>query len=292
MSDELTRLLDLPAVARLLISDGELQVLTISHESADKVTIERRKLGTSIDLADLLGIVGAHGLQEPQVQIAEMHAPQLVAPVEEQTATPESEPESAPEPEAKPERPPMLACPVCQRAFINEHALDVHYGRAHPAPKQPTVDPVRARVERRKHTREHKPDQVVCPHCNQQFHQRGIATHIAFAHKQDIAAQAERVLSRNAEVTITPAERVPDMGVVAPDDDAPSKPVLLVDAGLCDTCRKPLSMHVRCRDCTLPLGQGHQAGPVHIVYNNLPYCSNCWAFRSAAPSFGIDLRKE
>ena len=72
---------------------------------------ERHPLGTSIDLADLLRIIGSHGLAEtPQPQVTEVTMPQLPAP----------EPESQ-----------TVSCPKCNRTFKNQHAVDVNLARGH-----------------------------------------------------------------------------------------------------------------------------------------------------------------
>lgn len=129
MTDDLARLLDLPAAARLSVAGDELALLTLRHEHADKITIERRRLGSSIDLGELLQIVGLHGLaEEPRIQVSEVIAPQLPAPAEEE----------APMPIAPTARrttrnavPAGLPCPDCERTFKNPHARVVHQGRAH-----------------------------------------------------------------------------------------------------------------------------------------------------------------
>jgi hypothetical protein len=146
MNDDLARLLDLPAAARLSVAGDELALLTLRHEHADKITIERQRLGRSIDLGELLQIVGLHGLAEtPQIQVTEVTAPQLPAPV---GTTPLAEPVNCPQCEKTFKdqhglkthmamkhkvKPAGLACATCERTFVNLHALEVHQGRAHKA---------------------------------------------------------------------------------------------------------------------------------------------------------------
>jgi hypothetical protein len=143
MSDDLTRLLDLPAAARLSIAGDELALLTLRHEHADKIIIERQRLGTSIDLGELLQLIGGHGLTEtPQLQVTEVAVPQLPAPPAEP-----QEIASAPMPTTRrtSRNQPMVhptdfPCPKCDRIFKNTHALEVHQGRIHKA--VPTVEDV------------------------------------------------------------------------------------------------------------------------------------------------------
>jgi hypothetical protein len=127
MSDDLARLLDLPAAARLSVAGDELALLTLRHEHADKIIIERRRLGTSIDLHALFELIGSRGLADmPQLQVSEVAAPQLPAPVED-----------APGPTARrttrnqQSQASAHVCPMCSRTFKNSHALEVHQGRMH-----------------------------------------------------------------------------------------------------------------------------------------------------------------
>lgn len=136
MTTDLLHLLDLPAAALLTAAGDELTLLTLTHEHADKVTIERRRMGTSIDLGELLQIVGLHGLAEtPQIQVTEVAAPQLPAPTD------------APRPKARRStrnaETAMLPCPDCERLFVSNRALGIHRSLSHKAPAvAPEPEPV------------------------------------------------------------------------------------------------------------------------------------------------------
>lgn len=166
MSD-LPTLLDLPATARLAIADGELALLTVTHEHADKVIVERHRLGTSIDLADLLRIIGTHGLTEPRV--TEVKAPELPAP--------------------EPEQPVMSAivsCPKCDRTFKNQHAVDVHLARGHKEqPKEPL------------------PNTLPCPACGLFFDKKVLGRHMT-KHKIKPASEPEPSVEPEPEPSVEP----------------------------------------------------------------------------------------
>lgn len=141
MIDTLARLLDLPAVAQLAAADGEIALLMLTHEHADKITIERRRLGPSIDLSDLLRVIGSHGhtqgvpeLQPSPIQVTELPAPaalQLAAPVGVSTGPMPTTRRTTRHRNAVQND---VACSRCDRTFANGHALEVHVGRTHKAP--------------------------------------------------------------------------------------------------------------------------------------------------------------
>jgi hypothetical protein len=172
MTTDLLRLLDLPAAAHLSIAGDELALLTVRHEHADKIIIERKHLGTSIDLGELLQIVGLHGLAEtPKLHISEVAAPRLPAPVEE---TPEAEP---------------VTCPHCQQTFKNERALNVHVGMRHK-----TVESVGPR-----------PEIVACSVCGQRFRKQGLGPHMAKRHKAPAVAPVAELEPTPVLVAQSPA---------------------------------------------------------------------------------------
>jgi hypothetical protein len=137
MNDDLARLLDLPAAARLSVAGGELTLLTLRHEHADKIIVERQRLGMSIDLGELLQIVGLHGLAEaPRVQITEAAAPLLPAAEAPQLPAPADVPRPTVRRTTK--RDATLPCPDCDRLFVSGRALGIHRSLAH---KVPAVTP-------------------------------------------------------------------------------------------------------------------------------------------------------
>lgn len=143
MVDDLTRLLELPAAARLSVAGDELALLTLRHEHANKIIIERQRLGASIDLGELFQLIGDHGLVEtPAIQVTEITAPQLPAPVAAaQAPVPTTRRTTK---RAAHSQPVGAMCTNCNRTFKNAHALEVHVGRSHK--EQPSVsvtdDPV------------------------------------------------------------------------------------------------------------------------------------------------------
>lgn len=148
MTDDLARLLALPSAARLSVAGDELALLTLRHEHADKIIIERQRLGPSIDLGELLTIVGLHGLAEtPQIQVTEVAVPQLPSAGE----TPRlPAPADAPPPKARrtarngatvAAAPEPVSCPYCGKKFKNAHALGVHRGMRHLAGRHPEPEP-------------------------------------------------------------------------------------------------------------------------------------------------------
>lgn len=130
---DLNRLLDQPAAALKSAAGDELVLLTLQHEHADKVTIERKHLGQTIDIGNLLQLIGSHGIADlPQllIQVTEITAPQLPAPIE---------------PVAAPSAPAAShVCPQCSMAFQTPQGLGSHIHARHkptPAPDSPEREP-------------------------------------------------------------------------------------------------------------------------------------------------------
>lgn len=173
---DVTRLLDLPALACLSVDAGELALITVSHEHADRVVVERRRMGGSIDVHELLSLVGLYGIAEaPRVEVSAVPVPELPAPVEDApTPTTRRTTRNA--------APGSFPCPDCGRHFKNPHARVVHQGMRHglpeptpvpePAPAAPDPTPIAT-----------KPERFVCPQCGKEFKsQFGYTTHVEVAH--------------------------------------------------------------------------------------------------------------
>lgn len=267
---DLARLLDLPAVARLSAAGGELQLITLTHDHADKITIERRRLGTSIDLHELLGIIGSHGLADaPRVELSAVPVPELPAPADAPVATVRR----------TRKHPEVLVCVDCEQSFKTPHALQAHRGvRYRPLEQStqwpcPDCEKVFATVQALgSHSKAHKHRQkaapttpaplsesepasrlgrFVCPQCGKEFRsQKGYDTHIEYAHTP-LSAQ-------------------------------PPSPTVPLREYTCQACHKPLQGHERCGDCQGLLGKGHESGEVHMVVNGKPLCELCFKYRGTA----------
>lgn len=266
MSDELSRLLELPAVARIGIAGDELALITLSHEHADRVVIERRRLGASIDLHELLGLVGAHGIAEaPRIEISTVPAPELPAPHDD-----------APVPTARRTRkhPTAKTCVDCERTFANPQALLTHIELERASQDWPCPDCDRVFPSPQalgSHSKFHKnrpkpaapapapavpapasstPDHWTCPQCGKRFNSKvGYDTHVEYAHTPDLP---------------------------------PNAPTTPLRAYTCTACDTPLAGHERCSDCQALLGAGHDAGPAHMEINGKPLCRTCVAYRGTA----------
>lgn len=266
--DDLTRLLELPALARLSADGGELQLITLMHDHADRVVVERRRLGGAIDLHELLSLVGLHGVAEaPHIELSAPHVPELPAPVE---------PPAAPMPTARRtrKRPEATTCVDCEKTFASPQALRTHLAleqasREWPCPKCNQV--FNSAQALGSHSKAHrnkpvpvvavrepaaapdpatKPECFVCPQCGKQFKSKvGYTTHIDIAHKADVPA------------------------------DAPSTPLREYS---CTACSTPLLGHLRCSECQALLGPGHDAGTPHMIVNGKPLCRVCVSYHSAS----------
>ncbi len=289
MSDELTRLLDARAVARLSMSEGELALLTMTHESADRVVIERRKLGSSIDLGDLLQLIGAHGLAElptSQIQVSELQPAQLPAPIEAplpttRRTTRHHTPPIVPvsESEMQAATVPTHACPQCTRMFISGRSLGIHLAITH---KTETPKQLEARAKAQATI-----DRVSCPQCEKDFDPRGLGPHMAKVHKAAPVPEPEPPVATETyacsqcDRTFRTQKSLDQHVSMMHWETETAAPVVQTD-GICDVCRRPEGLHDRCVDCGMLLGDEHTAGPVHIRINGKPLCANCDAYRTTA----------
>jgi hypothetical protein len=173
MSDDLARLLELPATARLSIAGDELALLTLRYEHADKIVVERERLGPSIDLADLLQLIGGHGLVEtPQIQVREIVAPQLPAPVEPHADS--------------------LTCAACNRTFKNAHGLSTHVAMKHSSETSDEVAPAPIPISRRTtRNRVASTAGATCEPCGRSFkNTHALEVHQGRSHKPGAEAPA------------------------------------------------------------------------------------------------------
>lgn len=257
MNDDLTRLLDAPAAARLSVAGDEIALLTLRHEHADKIIIERQRLGTSIDLGELLQIVGLHGLVEgPQLQVTEITAPQLPAPVEETPAV-------------------NHACPHCPQTFKNERALNIHMAMKHKEQTQPAV--AIAPIARRT-TRNAAPDEMPCPDCDRTFknaHARVV--HQGRAHKEVTVPDAPEPAPLPTPVLVAQSTTTSAIPV----------PVRAASEYTCSACGQSLQLHERCSDCQALLGPEHEAGVAYGTSDGKPLCSVCVTYRATAEQLGV-----
>lgn len=120
---DLNQLLDLPAAALLSAADNKLILVTIQHEHADRLTIERQHLGTSIDIADLMQRIGNAGpVPAETIRVSEVPVPQLPSP-----------PDTAGN---------RLLCPHCDKTFTTPQGRGSHIHAAHkPQADAPTTAP-------------------------------------------------------------------------------------------------------------------------------------------------------
>lgn len=112
-ADRLDALFDQEVAPRLALLDGGIILLTTTRETPDRVTIERRRLGTSIGLDELLALAGA----SPRAAItAEAHV-EVLDPLQ------------------------PVVCPTCGRPFATAQRLAIHVGRSHKADAVPALPP-------------------------------------------------------------------------------------------------------------------------------------------------------
>jgi uncharacterized C2H2 Zn-finger protein len=257
MSDDLARLLDLPAAAHLAAVGDELTLLTITHEHADKMTIERRRLGSSIGLHALLQLIGSHGLAETsQIQVSEVQAPQLPAPVEE-----------------RPDEP--FTCLRCDREFKNKHGLATHIAMKHT--QQETAAPI---PTTRRTTKRQEVAGIPCAACERTFkNQHALEVHQGRAHKQVAEPAATSVEPEPVPLPVLVAQNTPTSNI-----PVPLKPVT---SGICDVCDTSLHFHERCGDCQALLGPEHEAGMMAEMLDERPLCGVCVGFRATAEQLGV-----
>lgn len=257
MSDDLTRLLELPALARLSAASGELQLITLTHDHADRVTIERRHLGTSIDLHELLGIIGGHGLADaPQIEVSAPPVPELPAPVDAPVAT------------ARRTRkhPESLVCVDCEQAFTSPDRL-----LAHMAMKQ-----LQTNITEKQQALEEASREWPCPDCEKVFATAQALGSNSKAHKHETPGKpAERFVCPTCRKVYRSQSGYNAHTEIAHAAPAASVPAPVANEYTCGACNEPLIGHLRCSDCAALLGPKHDAGEPLGERDGKPLCSVC-----------------
>lgn len=288
----ITELLETPDGAVLAAIGGEVALVTMRHETVNKVTIECFPMGAVAGVDAVLSLLGAHGFsnREPAIAAAPVETPALPPPDDHPHVCPECGRGFAKTTGLGSHRktvhavagkggyvaaPGDFACPDCPATFAKSRALGMHRLRRHGVHREPRRAPVSG--------------EYGCAECPARFEtELALSMHALKVHRIQPApvVVVVPVESPSAPVSILPPAPVSlDVAPVLEPPVTPKRqktrnPAMVVD-GSCLVCHEPLLTHEACDGCGVLVGPGHETE--HRVFiSGADYCRDCARARIVA----------
>jgi hypothetical protein len=289
---DITELLETPDGAVLAAIGGEVALVTMRHETVNKVTIERFPLGAVAGVDAVLSLLGAHGFanREPAIAAAPVETPALPAP-DGVYVCPECGRSFAKTTGLGSHRkvvhgiagkggyvaaPGDFACPDCPQTFAKPRALSMHRFRVHGVQQEPRRAPI---------TGDH-----ACTDCEARFEtEMALDMHQMKMHRVPPPTAFAVVAAVAAPVTPETLEPPPPVSLdVTPTSESHSalptkdrKVRAMIADGSCPVCHEPLLTHESCDGCGVLIGPEHVT--THGVFvSGATYCRDCAEARIAA----------
>ena len=290
----ITELLETPDGAVLAAIGGEVALVTMRHETANKVTIERFPLGASTSVDAVLQLLGTHGFssREPALVAVPVETPALPAPAGAYTcpecgrgftkATGLGSHRKAVHGVAGKggyvavSVPGEYTCPECPATFAKPRALSMHRYRVHSVQGRQRREPV---------TGDHQ-----CATCEARFETpMALDMHQMKVHRVPPPTAVAMVAAVESAMTPESIEAPAPVSLdVAPRSEAHSESVMkdrkvraTIADGSCPVCHEPLLTHEACDGCGVLVGPGHETE--HRVFiSGADYCRDCARARIVA----------
>jgi hypothetical protein len=317
---DITEFLETPDGAVLAAIGGEVTLVTMRHENANKVTIERFPLGAVAGVDAVLQLLGTHGFSNREPALTATPAlptvddrPYACTECTQRFARKDSLTRHRQRVHGHGVGSASHLCPECGQGFARTQGLGVHRKAAHGVA---SAGPPRS-----------APGDYACPECEQTFaKKRALGMHRLRVHgvhreprrapvsgeHQCATCEARFETEIALDMHQMKVHRVPPpsalmaAAVAAPDDSAsilpppsvsldvapasespmkperqkPAKTAMIAD-GTCPVCHEPLVTHEQCDGCDVFIGPSHATMHGMFISGGI-YCRDCAETRIAA----------